>query len=118
MRRFGILYVLKAWVIVAVAVAVFGFGVMFLWNGLLPELFGWKEIGFVQAIGLLVLSKILFSGFRGPWGGWGRHRHMRMLQRWESMTPEEREKFRAGMHGHCGHRGYRGQGDGPEKATV
>jgi len=42
------------------------------------------------------LSKILFGGFRGgpPW----RHR---MMERWAQMTPEEREKFRAGMRGRC-----------------
>jgi hypothetical protein len=25
-----------------------------------------------------------------------------MLERWEQMTPEEREKFRQGMRGRCG----------------
>ncbi|BDD12443.1 hypothetical protein FUAX_48750 (plasmid) [Fulvitalea axinellae] len=40
-----------------------------LWNWLLPELFGLPEIGFAQAAGLFLLSKLLFSG---PWMA---HRH-------------------------------------------
>jgi hypothetical protein len=86
----------------AVAVAVFGFVVMSLWNWLMPALFGWHPITFWQALGILVLSKILFGGFRGrsggPHGPWRR----RMMERWEAMTPEEREKFRQGMRGGCG----------------
>jgi hypothetical protein len=80
--------------------AVFGFVVMRLWNWLMPALFGWHLITFWQALGILILSKILFGGFRG---GPRRHWHWRgrMMERWSSMTPEEREKFRQGM-GRCG----------------
>ncbi len=80
---------------------VFSFVVMRLWNWLMPPIFGWHVINFWQAVGLLVLSKILFGGFKG---GPGRHmfwRH-RMAERWEAMTPEERDKFRQGMRGRCG----------------
>ena len=83
-----------------VAIALFGLVVMGLWNWLMPALFGWNEIGFLQAVGLLILSKILIGGYRGPWGysmHWRRH----MKERWERMTPEEREKFRAGFRGRC-----------------
>lgn len=37
--------------------------VMYLWNGLMPNLFGLTTITFWQAAGLLLLSKILFGGF-------------------------------------------------------
>jgi hypothetical protein len=70
--------------------------VMLLWNWLTPALFGWKAIGFLQAVGLLVLSRILFGGFRGHCGHGG-HGHHGMAARLEAMTPEEREKFQAGM---------------------
>jgi Ca2+/H+ antiporter, TMEM165/GDT1 family len=93
----GLMFVLFA----ALFVTVFSFVVMHLWNWLMPALFGWHLINFWQAIGILVLSKILFGGFRGhP----GRHRYWRrhMMARWEQMTPEEREKFRQGMRGRCG----------------
>jgi len=63
--------------------------VMLLWNWLTPVLFGWKEIGFLQALGILILSRILFGGFHGRCG----HGHGHMASRMENMTPEEREKF-------------------------
>jgi hypothetical protein len=66
--------------------------VMHLWNWLLPSLFGWRQVDFWQALGLLVLCRILFGGFGG-------HGHDRSSSRrhgnpcWERMTPEEREKL-------------------------
>jgi hypothetical protein len=42
---------------------IFGEIVMHLWNWLLPMLFGWHQISFWQALGLLVLCRILFGGF-------------------------------------------------------
>jgi hypothetical protein len=78
------------------AILVFGFIVMHLWNWLMPSLFGWRLINFWQALGLLVLSRILFGGFRGRPAGHMDWRH-RLMERWEHMTPEEREKFRAGL---------------------
>jgi hypothetical protein len=36
---------------------------MSLWNCLLPEILGVKSITFWQAMGILILSKILFGGF-------------------------------------------------------
>ena len=103
MRKYRFLRGLKFVVIAIVAVALFGFVTLHLWNWLLPGLFGAKLIGFQQAVGLVVLSRILFGGFRGRPGGGGHWRH-RMMDRWEHMTPEEREKFRGGMRGRCGHR--------------
>jgi hypothetical protein len=82
---------------------VFGLIVMLLWNWLMPVLFGLARIGYWQALALLILSKILFGGFRGHWGG-GMRGRQRMFERWERMTPEERERFRTGFRGHCGHR--------------
>jgi hypothetical protein len=75
--------------------------VLQLWNWLLPPLFGWRLITFWQAIGILALCRILFGGF----GGHGMHRSRfrgRIAERWQHMTPEEREKFRQGMRGRCG----------------
>ena len=84
------------------AVTLFSLVVMTLWNWLTPALFGWHAIGFWQAMGLLVLSRILLGGFRGR-PGYGGHWRQRMTERWEQMSPEEREKFRQGMRGRCGH---------------
>jgi hypothetical protein len=82
-------------------VAVGGEVVRQLWNWLLPPLFGWRQVTFWQALGILALCRILFGGF----GGHGSHRSRsgrRMAERWEHMTPEERERFREGMRGRCG----------------
>ncbi|MGH9591872.1 MAG: hypothetical protein ACRD5L_02180 [Bryobacteraceae bacterium] len=101
MRRFrmrGLRFALFGLLIVAVVSVV----VMGLWNWLTPALFGWKTITYWQALGLLVLSRILLGGlFRGR-PGHGMHWRHRMKQRWEQMSPEEREKFRQGMRGRCG----------------
>jgi hypothetical protein len=83
-------YLGKALLIV-VGVAVLGLMVMVLWNAVIPGLFvGSRSIDYLHALGLLVLSRILFGGFRGR-GGWHQRRHWR---RWEAMTPEERDQIR------------------------
>jgi hypothetical protein len=92
---------LKFAVLAAIAVTVFGFIVMGMWNWLAPAIFGWHAISFAQALGLLVLSRILFGGFRGHGGHRGWHWRRRLIDRWEQMTPEERERFRQGMHHGC-----------------
>jgi hypothetical protein len=75
--------------------------VMRLWNWLLPMLFGWRQITFWQALGILLLCRILFGGLGHHGHGRSRFRR-RMAERWEHMTPEERERFRQGMGGRCG----------------
>ena len=81
-------------------VALGGFIVLQLWNGLLPAIFGWREITFWQALGLLVLCRILFGGLGGH--GRGPRFGRRMRERWDHLTPEERERFRARMHARWG----------------
>ena len=78
-----------------------GVVVMLLWNVLMPGLFGWVSITFWQALGLFLLSHVLWGGlglgllfmgglahtvFHGR--GIGRaHGH------WERMSADERRKF-------------------------
>jgi hypothetical protein len=100
MKSLRLLKVLKFVVIGIAAVGVMTAVVMWLWNSLMPEVFALKPITFAQAFGLLVLSKLLFGGFRGR-SGPGMHWRRRMMERWEHMTPEEREKFREGMKFRC-----------------
>jgi hypothetical protein len=94
-------WVLLAPLAILLFVAIGGEVVLQLWNWLLPPLFGWRHITFWQALGLLALCRILFGGF-------GRHLshrsgfRRRMAERWEHMTPEERERLRQGMSGRCG----------------
>jgi len=77
--------------------------VMRLWNWLLPMLFGWRQLTFWQAIGILALCRILFGGLGGH--GFGRSRRSmgeRMAERYATMTPEERERLRQSWRGRCG----------------
>jgi hypothetical protein len=85
----------------AAFVAIGGRIVERLWNWLLPPLFGWHTITFWQALGLLVLCRILFGGL-GFRTSAGSNVRRRMAERWEHMTPEERERLRQGLRARCG----------------
>lgn len=101
MKGRWILRGLKIALLVLLVATVLSFVVMSLWNWLMPALFALHRISLWQALGLLLLGKILFGGFRGPRGP---HMHWRgrMMERWAQMSPEEREKFKEGMKGRCG----------------
>jgi hypothetical protein len=77
----------------ALFIGIGGWVVMSLWNWLLPTLFGWPVVSFWQALGILVLSRILFGGLgsHGPKGSsWRRHK----VGHSDHLTPEERERLR------------------------
>lgn len=87
----------KMVVLGVLAIVAFTFVTMYLWNWLVPELFHGPQINFWQTMGLFVLSKILFSGFgkgghshNGKWRGYWK-------DKWQGMTPEEKEKFKQRM---------------------
>ena len=83
-----------------VAAAVLGGVVMTLWNAILPGLFaGVGRLDYLHALGLLILCRILFGGFRGRHGGG--HGGRERWQRWQAMTPEERAQFHKDRHGFC-----------------
>ncbi len=92
------LKILKWTVLGVVFVIAFGGIVMLLWNWLIPSIFNLREISFWEALGLLLLGKLLFGGFHGK----DRSRNgMRWKQhyynKFSSMTPEERERFKEKM---------------------
>ncbi|MDR2868492.1 MAG: hypothetical protein LBV46_03010, partial [Bacteroidales bacterium] len=77
-----------------------------LWNALIPAIFGLVCINFWQALGLLVLGRMLFGGFRGKHCmrmGMKHHHHGHnsIREKWMNMTPEERLEFVNKKH-HCG----------------
>jgi len=76
-------------ILVALVGAIGGEIVKYLWNWLMPPLFGWHTVTFWQALGLLALCRILFGShvFRN---------HSRRR------TSEERDKFRQGMRDRFG----------------
>ena len=91
----------------------FGYVFMLLWNWLMPAIFGLHMINFWQGVGLLILGKMLFGGFRSKWGrghcGYGHcgYGGYGWKNRWEekmmNMSPEEREKFKQRMKEKCGY---------------
>ena len=87
-------------ILLCIAIFIFGEAVLLLWNWLMPALFHLPTIHFWQAVGLMFLSWLLLGGRRGFGGRCysfrGRWRR-RIRERWERMTPEEREKFRQGI---------------------
>ncbi len=99
----------KKWILAAIfgppALAAFialgGISVQLLWNWLVPSLFGWHQITFWQGLGLLALCRILFGGLGGHGGHRGNSRQ-KTRDRWEGMTPEEREKWREAFQRHWG----------------
>lgn len=96
--------------IVAVIVLGFvgGYVVQTFWNWLVPPIFGWSEVTFWQALGLLVLARILFGG-RGGWFSQSRPRFSR----------EERERFRERMRARfCENPSVRDDGEPPTSAQT
>jgi hypothetical protein len=100
------------WVLMGIAalgaviaiVALLGVAVMLLWNTLVPALFRGPQLQYWQAVGLLILCRLLFGGLRR--GGWhGRWRQRMWRERWEQMTPEERQRVRERFMSRCGHGG-------------
>ena len=65
-----------------------GVVVQWLWNWLLPEIFGIRQITFWQALGLLALCRILFGGF-GRGGGGHRDSRNRRREWWRSRPRRE-----------------------------
>jgi hypothetical protein len=138
MKRFWIQRGLKFAAFGALFIGLSGLAVMALWNALLPAIVGVTTITFGQALGLLVLSRLLFGGFGGRrFGGGGPGRGFgggprgaywkeKMAEKWQTMTPEQRADMKAKWADRCGDRGNRGRhgerwNDGPmtdEKTTT
>jgi hypothetical protein len=82
----------RAWflgkaVLVLAVVALAAALVMVLWNTVATTaLSGAHALDYVHALGLLVLCRLLFGGFRGR--GFGNRRAQ--WEKWQAMTPEER----------------------------
>ena len=102
-RNFWIKRAIFIPIAIAAGVFIFGSVVMYLWNAILPGVLGIGAITFWQAIGILVLSKILFGGFKGGHGHHKWHGHSPdMREKWMHLSSEEREKMRAEWRGRCG----------------
>ncbi|MDF7817235.1 hypothetical protein P1X15_06485 [Runella sp. MFBS21] len=88
-----------------IAVLVLGGVVQWLWNAILPALLGVSFISFWQAVGLLVLCRILFGNFgRGFGSRSSQHFQKRnpWREKWANMNDEERTKFKEEWRKRCG----------------
>ncbi|SDI75796.1 hypothetical protein SAMN05421846_11316 [Chryseobacterium taeanense] len=74
--------------------------VMLLWNCLLPEILGVKSISYLQAMGILILCKILFGGFHFG-KGMRDFKERKMREKMRHLSPEEREKFKEVWKSRC-----------------
>ncbi|MFK7772290.1 MAG: hypothetical protein AB8F94_09120 [Saprospiraceae bacterium] len=95
-KKFHPVKILGIGAMVVLFVGIAGGVVMFLWNAIIPEVTGWKPLTYWQAIGLLILFKILFGGF-----GRGSRRHQQrrsrwreMRNKWKGMDPAERKQMK------------------------
>lgn len=104
-RKFSPLFIVVPIAILFLVSAV----VMWLWNWLLPAILGVKIITFWQAMGIFVLSKILFGGFRGGRFGGRKCRNFgghHFSHKMENFSPEEKEKFKEMWKQRCQHGGF------------
>ncbi|HEY3295713.1 MAG TPA: hypothetical protein VGL38_09760 [bacterium] len=97
MRRRFFFFPLIGIAIVALASA----AVMLLWNALLPPLLNAGPVTYWQALGLLVLARLLFGGMHHGWRHHHRHPHM-SRERWMQLSEEERQHLREHWHNRCG----------------
>jgi hypothetical protein len=95
-------------ILIGAVLLLIGYVVMVLWNALVPGLFHGPLLTFWQAIGLIVLVKILFHNHRvHGWHGHGWHPsyHRHWKNRFEaklaSMNPEEKERFKEEWQKRC-----------------
>ncbi len=116
MKKFWMMRIVKGIIFFLLFGVLFGYVVMYLWNWLMPMLFGATHlITFWEAVGIIILSKILFGGL----GGHGRyrachchgHKHggywgYKWKEKLSHMTPEEREKVKAEWAKRCCKWGY------------
>ena len=103
MKRYWMFKALRMVLFLAAFVLLAGVAVMLLWNALVPAIFDGPQITWIQALGLLLLARILAGG-RGH-SGFGAHRRSRWRERWEakmaSMGPDERKKWQEEVGRSC-----------------
>jgi hypothetical protein len=66
--------------------------VMLLWNALIPAIVGWGSVTYWQALGLIILCRLLFGGM--PRGGHRGHGGIaRLKEKLHGMSREERREL-------------------------
>ncbi|NQV54162.1 MAG: hypothetical protein HQ500_13330 [Flavobacteriales bacterium] len=100
MKKKSFKWILKAVLLGGIFIVASGVAVMALWNWILPAAVGFGTLTFWQALGLIALSRLLFGGLtRGRRSHWWKHR---MKHRWDTMSPDQRDAFKAKFADRCG----------------
>ncbi|MGI9531930.1 hypothetical protein, partial [Lutimonas sp.] len=86
--------------LIPIGIALLVWVVMLLWNAILPEVIGVNAITYWQALGIFVLSKILFGGFKrgGPRPGKFKRNFRNKLM---NMSDEEKAAFKSEWKARC-----------------
>jgi hypothetical protein len=77
-------------------IVLFGFITMWLWNALMPRIFGLPVIGYWEAWGLVILAHILLGGKRGMHGITERRRRHKMRERIRTLEEENGKEAEKG----------------------
>ncbi len=90
--------------VILTAIFAFGWVVMMLWNWLVPGIFHWSKINYAQALGLFVLSRILFGGFHFRGSRYRRppFANSKFKEKFMHMTDEEKQSFKEQWKQRCG----------------
>ena len=111
MKRYWMVKGTKMLVLFAGFVLLASVAVMLLWNTLIPAIFDGAQITLIQALGLMILTRILVGS-----RGFGMYRGGHWRKRWESkmanMSPEERKKWKDEVGRHMCWSGSYDLGDG------
>lgn len=96
----------KFWIwipLMLIAAALFGGVVMLLWNWLVPSIFNGPTVTFWEAIGLLLLGRLLTGSLPGAHSKWQKYQDYKSewKEKWANMTPEEREALKAKYKYRC-----------------
>lgn len=100
-KKFWIKKIVGFSLLALAGIALLTWVVMLLWNGVLAEVVPVSTVTYWQALGLLVLSKILFGGFRGKGGDYKKRWKEKMAAKLEGLSPEEREKIKEEWRNRC-----------------
>ena len=90
----------KAIVFGALLFVLLGLVTQFLWNFIMPDIFGLPVINFWQGIAMFLLAKLIFGfgGGRGKWSGYRNHQWKReWVEKYSKLSPEDRERFKQKM---------------------
>ena len=100
-KKFWIKKIIGFTMIAIACLALLAWVVMLLWNGVLAEVVQVSTVTYWQALGLLVLSKILFGGFRGKGGDYKKRWKEKMEEKLAGLSEEEREKIKEEWRNRC-----------------